>query len=130
MADSKPDAETKVKTSKSSHSKSKQDTWEKEARALNRIMIENAGRTAAKVNARAVFIFAECFVPIINTPTFFCVYQKICTHFLKLLETLPVIQHWNNIQKLLKLFLYYNYFSSYKNLLSSPGKLAQYINTL
>jgi len=59
MADSKSGAETKSKTGKSSRAKSPANTWEKEARLLNKLMLENAGRIASRVNARALFIFAD-----------------------------------------------------------------------
>jgi len=59
MADSKSGAETKAKTGKSSRAKSPKSTWEKEARLLNKLMLENGGRIASRVNARALFIFAD-----------------------------------------------------------------------
>ena len=59
MADSKSGSEAKPKTGKSSKPKSPRSTWEKEARLLNRLMLENGGRIASRVKARAVFIFAD-----------------------------------------------------------------------
>ncbi len=59
MTDSNPATETKTKTGKPSRSKGARETREKEARALNRLMVENAGRIATRIKARAVFIFAD-----------------------------------------------------------------------
>ncbi len=61
MADSKTtEAGTKQKSSRTQKKqKAPEDTWQKEARLLSRMMIENAGRIAERVKARSVFLYAD-----------------------------------------------------------------------
>jgi DNA integrity scanning protein DisA with diadenylate cyclase activity len=58
MTESKSNPETKPKVTKTTR-KGTTNNWEREARTINRLMLESAGKVALHVKARALFIYVD-----------------------------------------------------------------------
>jgi len=59
MAESKSKQESKAKTTKVAKSKDPEEIRKKEARKINKLMLESAGRITQRIDARALFIYVD-----------------------------------------------------------------------